>query len=124
MGTRHKNKGHENLKPAKPGEVRNPKGKPPGPNFATVYESLLKGEIKVNVGGRNVKKTRRVAIAMMKIKDALDFKNNPVDRLRAADSIENRVDGKPFQPITGKEGIPLEPPIINVFPVDGAEDGG
>jgi hypothetical protein len=34
-------KGSENLIPVKKGEVRNPKGKPPGPNFKTVLAEIL-----------------------------------------------------------------------------------
>ena len=36
-----KHKGSENLIPAKKGEIRNPKGKPPGPNFKTVLGEIL-----------------------------------------------------------------------------------
>jgi len=91
----------KNLRPAKKGEVRNPRGRGKGvPNFKTIYEKLLKGEIKVKVSGRVVKRTRREAIAAMKIRDALNDSLNPIDRLRAADSIENRVEGKPEQPLS------------------------
>ena len=113
-------KSNRNLRPAKKGEVRNPKGKAKGiPNYQTIYGKILNGMMTVEQGGRKLKRTRREIMCMQGVKDSMDNKNTANERTRARESIESRIEGKPFLPITGKEGIPLETPIINVFPIDG-----
>ncbi|MCK4793517.1 MAG: hypothetical protein KAV87_57845 [Desulfobacteraceae bacterium] len=108
----------ENLRPAKPGEVRNPKGRKKGTlNFKTIYNKILAGNTTVVINGRKVKKTRAEVIASLKVKAAMNQDLNPIDMLRAADSIENRVDGKPEQPISA----PAHTPVYITFDKDDAE---
>ena len=116
-------KREKNLRPAKKGEVRNPRGKKRGQlNFKTIYGRMLQQQTEVIKNGRSYKKPAIEVICALKVKDALDSSNTATERLRAANAIEDRVDGKPFQPLTGSNGTPLEAPIIKVGFVDGDEE--
>ena len=112
--------GYKNLIPRKKGDKALPgAGRPRGASLKTIMEKLLNETMTIEVAGKKKRLTRREVLAMQMIKDALDPKNSANERIKAGISIENRVDGKPIQPVVGKEGIPLAPPIIHIHPVDG-----
>lgn len=93
--------GIKNLKPCKPGERRNPAGRPPGETFKGLLTKLLNGKITVpDLEGRKRKLTRREVLALTLIKDAMDVKNTASERTKANQTIQDRVEGKAVQPIS------------------------
>lgn len=88
------NPAYPNLKPAKPGEVRNPNGRPKGtPNFKTVLGKWMKiKEMTVNpITKRTMKLSQQDIVALAMIKEARN------GNVQAFVAISDRMDGKPEQ---------------------------
>ena len=107
----------QNLIKIKPGEVKNPKGRGKGvPNFKTVINKYLQGEMEISINGQITKISPMHAIALGMIKDAAvmediirrgkeAIKAAPIaDRHRAAQMLMDRVDGKAVQPLSAVSG--------------------
>lgn len=102
----------------KKGEVRNPAGMPKGyKQSKTILAKILKGKMTIEEGGKILKKSRQEVALMRLVITAIDPKVSSADQIRAIGMIMDRMDGKAYQPLTGPEGIPLEPPVFIVNPV-------
>ena len=96
---------NKNLIPAKPGEIRNPQGMKPGTitkhTIIKNLERLLSSKIKYNspLTGRSSKKEIAALLVEQLLADAMSKGNNASDRSQANKVIQERVLGKPVQPI-------------------------
>ncbi len=86
------------------GEVRNPKGKPPGTkSFKKIFKRLLSVETTVEdiMDGKVTghKMSKREAAAFLLVRDATDPKADPNVRFRATKEIMDRVEGQAKQKI-------------------------
>ena len=111
-------KQRRNLEPAKKGEVRNPKGIS-GSRCKEKLAKLVEGTISIRDlnTGRSKKLPYRDVMLMKLIKNSIDDKNSASEQIKAVTTIMERLEGKAVQPISGPEGIPLQPPIINIIPI-------
>lgn len=99
-----------NLRPAKKGEVRNPAGasKLKGqPTFKSILTKLLEGQVSVEEAGKLKKMTRREVLSLQLAKDAMDARNTANERTRANQAIQDRVEGKPVQPLSTASGTDI-----------------
>jgi len=105
-----------NLKPWKKGQSGNPKGLPKGYiQTKTLITKLIMEKITVTEGMERTKKTRQEVLILKAFADALSDNNTARARTQARESLFNRLEGKPVQPI----GAPLEPAVIlNITPVE------
>lgn len=119
----------ENLKPCKPGETHNPNGRPKGrKNISTYLKEFLQATESTELNSEpmravleNLKKAGfdcgSAALAYNMYKLALDKDTKPELRLKATESILDRMEGKPVQKteLTGKDGetLAIESTIYN-----------
>ncbi|MDD4178857.1 MAG: DUF5681 domain-containing protein [Candidatus Margulisbacteria bacterium] len=98
----------KNLRPYQKGQSGNPAGLPKGyVRASTFLNKFLQGKISVTEGGKVKKVTRHEAILLKAINDAIAAPTAR-ERTTARESIYNRIEGKPVQPI----GSIVEPEII------------
>ena len=77
------------------GKSGNPKGRGKGvKNFSTIMKMILESKITVEVNGKPTLVTTQEALMMAKVDIALRAKKDTT-RLRAIESIEDRMDGRP-----------------------------
>jgi hypothetical protein len=94
-------KSRANLRrPIQKGEVLNPKGASPGPTYKGILTKLGKGLITVEEAGKLKKLTRQEIACLQLFKDALDGRNTAAERTRAIQTIMDRLEGKPVQPLS------------------------
>ena len=98
----------ENLKPVKPGEVRNPKGRPKGSqNLKTILEKWLsaKEKIKHPINGKEVNLSQLDIITLAQLKEAR------AGNVQSFNALMDRFEGKPKQisEVTGADGKDLIP---------------
>lgn len=104
----------ENLKPCKPGETHNPHGRPKGRRSISTYlkmfvegdvEGLPNGKLKDMLKEQGFD-TLAAAMAYQKSLLALSDTVKPDTKLRAMESIEDRLEGRATQKteLTGKDG--------------------
>ena len=92
-----RNKGWDNLKPCKKGEVRNPKGRPPKDRSLTeALKEIAPQILEINIGGK--KNTTKTAIQLLAL--GMYLKGIKGDASMARE-IADRVEGKVAQPISG-----------------------
>lgn len=105
----------QNLKPFKPGQSGNPKGRPKGSlNWGTLFTRALK--YKVDAKDPRTQEQRRMRLSEVTVLATIQAaaKGN----VKAMGLICDRTEGKVTQPMElgGPGGTPLSPPIINVIP--------
>jgi len=115
----------ENLIPCKPGETANPNGRPKGKKSISTYMKLFIESGLDKLPNDKLRKQLEeqgfdcvaAALAFKKISLALSSSVKPDTQLRAMDSIEDRLEGRPIQKteITGKDGetLAIESTIYN-----------
>lgn len=83
------------ITPFPKGKSGNPEGRRKGSkNFSTIMRLILESKITVNVNGKDTLVTTAEALMMAKVDIALRSKKDTT-RLRAIESIEDRMDGRP-----------------------------
>lgn len=96
----------------KKGQSGNPKGKPAGAvSLPALLNRLLDGTITIEDAAAKLHKvTKREAIWLNVVKDALDEDGDPNVRHRAVSMIFDRTDGKPSQPmeVSGPDAQPIQ----------------
>ena len=98
----------KNLKPFQKGQSGSPAGLPKGNVRASTFlNRFLQGKIEVTEGGKVKKITRHEAILLKAINDAIAAPTAR-ERTNARESILNRIEGKPVQPI----GSMPEPEVV------------
>ena len=102
----------QNLIPFKKGQSGNPKGKAPGTiSLVQLINKILAGKTSLeDASGMMHTLTKREAIWVNIIRDAVDADEDPNTRMKAAAMIFDRTDGKPVAPIelSGPEGNPIQ----------------
>jgi Family of unknown function (DUF5681) len=87
--------GGGSLTPFPKGKSGNPKGRGKGvKSFSTIMNLILDSKVNIEVDGKNTLVTAREALMMAKVEIALRAKKDTT-RLRAIESIEDRMDGRP-----------------------------
>lgn len=101
---KEKNKGHDNLKPCKPGETHNPNGRPKGQrNYATIYREAL-----IKIAEANNKTPEEVETMMQEV----GLKNALKGNFQFFKDITDRIHGKvPEKDITINVNVEANPRI-------------
>lgn len=93
------------------GKSGNPAGKVPGTiSLGVLINRLLDGKTTIEEAGKKVNLTKREAVWLKVVADALDEKLDTTSRHRAAAMLADRTDGKPVQGVelSGPEGNPIQ----------------
>lgn len=114
----------KNLKPFQKGVSGNPAGLPKGyVRSSTILNRLMKAKITVvNAQGKKERKPAGEVLLQKLVANAIDDRRTGHEQIKAVETILNRIEGKPLQPISYPEWIPIKPPTLNVMPVDGITD--
>lgn len=105
----NREKGYANLKPVKPGEIRNPKGRGKGNlNTATIIKKFLLSKELLEKDPITGKPCKRTQLEIMTLKMIQEARNGNV---QAFNTLLDRVDGKPVQKsiVSGDpDGVPIQ----------------
>ncbi|MBU1628005.1 hypothetical protein KKB18_11610 [bacterium] len=95
------NAGHKNLIPRQKGQKPPVNAvKPKGPTLKGILSKLSKGQMTIKEGKKKIKKTRAEWLALQLFTEAFNEKNTAGEKIRAIETIMNRLEGKPEQPIS------------------------
>jgi len=98
------------------GTSGNPKGKPPGTkSFKKILKDILAHTITLESAEEMGVITKKQALCFLMIKTATDEDEDPSIRLRAAQQVMEKIDGKPTQPVDHKnDGGKFETAILTI----------
>jgi hypothetical protein len=102
--------------PWKKGESGNAAGLPKGyVRASTILARLLEKKITVEEAGKNLKLTRKEAMFLTALNDAVNANNTASERTQARESVLSRIEGKPVQPIGDVVDQAI---ILNISPTE------
>lgn len=95
---------YQNLKPFKKDDPRRHTRTKGDETFKTLLNKMLRGVVVFGLEGKKKKMTRRQALILQLLSDATDKRNTAGERSKANEIVQNRVEGKPAQPISAAPG--------------------